>query len=451
MIHHHKLNLARLYQQRWWLLYGPILAIAAAVIAWGVLIYKPLPSRTLIFAAGNPQGGYMKIARRYVSLLAQQGLQVQIVNTTGWTGILDKFAKPKEQDPVQAGFAQGMYAHRKLPDTRALAVIGREPLWLYARAGDAKKAADLQGKRIGLGPQGTSTREGTLRLLEAAGLSTWQNKLSEDSGVQAVSQLLEGKLDAVGFVLGEDSQPVQMANRSEGLVLLGVDALAELARLEPRLRPFVLPQGALELRSNLPPRDLLMVATQTHLIVREGVHPATQRLLLRVAKNVHEIPSFLQGHGEFPTVQGADYPLASEALTPLAAHPWLEKVLPYWWAQLADVLLSLVLPTLLTAVLLIAWISRLFNWRVNGKLQQIYGEVSFVQEEVNHASMQGPQPMSMVQDALARLDVLEQRAMKLALPQRFADRAYTLRQHLAVVRLHLLEMMKVMTHTPASS
>jgi TRAP-type uncharacterized transport system substrate-binding protein len=443
-------RLARIYQGRWSLLYGPIFLLAACIIAWGALVYKPLPPRSVIFAAGNPQGGYMKMARRYVQVLAYQGLQVQIVNTTGWTGILDKFAKLKEQDPVQIGFVQGMYSHRPLPDTRALAVVGREPLWLYARQADIKKVADLQGKRVGLGPAGTSTREATLRMLEAAGVDTSKIQLSEASGVDAVNQLLDGRLDAVGFVLGEDSQPVQMANQSEALVLLGVDYPTELARREPRLRGIVLPQGSLELRADIPPRDLLMVATQTHLIVREGVHPATQRLLLRAAKNIHEMPSFLQGHAEFPNNQSSDFPLASQANLPLAAHPWLERVLPYWWAQLADLLLTVVLPVLALTAMLIWWVSRWFDWRVNGRLQQIYGEVSFLQEEVNQASMQTDLQSELLPKALMQLDALEQRAMRLALPQRFADRAYTLRQHLAVVRLHFMEMMKV-THRASQS
>jgi TRAP-type uncharacterized transport system substrate-binding protein len=438
------ISLNKLYRQRLLMLYTPVLIVAGFLLVWGVTVYKPLPPRMIAIAVGNPQGGYMKIARRYVQLLSQQGLQVQIVNSAGWTGILDMFAKPLDAAPVQAGFAQGMYSRRELPDTRALAVIGREPLWIYAKAAKTNSLKDLQGKRIGLGPAQSSSHEATRRLMEAAGLDISKLVLSEATGVEAVNMLLEDKLDAVSFVLGEDSQPVQMANRSEDLILLGVENSAALTRLEPRLRAFVLPQGALELRSDIPARDLLMVATQTHLVVREALHPATQRLLLRIAKNVHDMPSFLQGHGEFPGSQGSDYALSSQALLTPVAHPWLEKVLPYWWAQLVDLMLGWVLPVLLVAATLLYTISRLFDWRVNGQLQQLYGQVSFLQDEVNVLHSRHETSQGSVRAALQQLDQLDQRAIKLALPQRFADRAYTLRQQLTVVRMHFLGMMKTL-------
>jgi TRAP-type uncharacterized transport system substrate-binding protein len=438
------ITLNTLYRQRLLMLYGPVLVMASFLLVWGITVYKPLPPRLIAIAAGNPQGGYMKVARRYVQLLSQQGLQVQIVNSTSWTGILDMYTAPVDAAPVQAGFAQGMYSQLELPDTRALAVIGREPLWIYARAAQVRSLKDLHGKRIGLGPAQTSTHMATLRTIEAAGLDIGKLVLSEASGVEAVSMLLEDKLDAVGFVLGEDSQPVQMANNSEDLILLGVENSAELMRLEPRLRTFVLPQGALELRSDIPSRDLLMVATQTHLVVRETLHPATQRLLLRVAKNVHDMPSFLQGQGEFPASQGSDFTLASQARVTPAAHPLLEKVLPYWWAQLIDLILSWVIPVLLFTAALLYAISRSFDWRVNGQLQRLYGQVSFLQDEVNALHDRRKTSQESIRAALQQLDELDQRAIKLALPQRFADRAYTLRQHLTVVRMHFLGLMKTL-------
>jgi hypothetical protein len=210
---------------------------------------------------------------------------------------------------------------------------------------------------------------------------------------------------------------------------MNIDDLARIRQAEPRLRPFVLPQGTIEIQGNVPPRDLVMLSTQTHLIVRESVHPAMQRLLFKVAKQIHDAPSFLQSQGEFPLVAGADFPVSS--VTASGSLPWLEEVLPYRWAQLADLLLLGILPVLLLAILAVLWITRWFDWRVNGALEELYGEVCFLERSVQSLA-QGRD--AELRQAMEQLDTLDVKLARLHIPPSHARRWYSLRKHLHHVR-----------------
>jgi hypothetical protein len=116
--------------------------------------------------------------------------------------------------------------------------------------------------------------------------------------VAAANALADGKVDLVFQAAGDDSQAVQLLTRSSGIQLLGAEHAGALAAQNPRLQPLLLPQGAIELRGDIPPKDLTLMSLQTHLLVRPDAHPALQRALLDAAVEIHEIPNFLQRHGQ---------------------------------------------------------------------------------------------------------------------------------------------------------
>ena len=75
----------------------------------------------------------------------------------------------------------------------------------------------------------------------------------------------------------------------------------------PPLQLVLLPQGSIELRGDMPPRDVTLHSVQTHLLVKPDLHPALQRALLRAATEIHEQSTFLQRHGQFPGFRGSDF------------------------------------------------------------------------------------------------------------------------------------------------
>lgn len=192
------------------------------------------------------------------------------------------------------------------------------------------------------------------------------------------------------------------------------------------------------MRGDIPPRDLTLMSLQTHLLVRPEVHPALQRALLDAAIDIHEIPSFLQRHGEFPSFGGSDFPLSPTARAySLGGRPWMEALLPYRTAQYAELVLYAVVPILGMALVLLAWIPRLFDWRISSALNHFYGDLKFLEGDMDAAASDNPIALRRF---LERLDSIERQVAALDLPDAFSERCYTLREHLAAARDRLLQL-----------
>lgn len=428
-----------LYRRRWGLFYVPVLAAAVAVVLVLAHYWLPLPPRSVALAVGEPQGSHARLAERYRDELERRGIAADLVfSPEGTPGPLQRLANPA--DPVQAGFAHGLLADRG-PEApvQALAVIGKQPLWIFTHAPGITGVAQLRGMRVAAGPPGSPTRQVTTLLLAQAQVResevTWE---PVRASIAAANELIEGRLDALVLIAGSDAPVVRLLTRSPGIFMVGLERANSLAAREPRLRAFVLPQGTIELRGDVPPRDLTLLYTSTHLLARETMHPALQRALLDAATSIHASPTILQRQSEYPDFQDSDFPLSPEALR--YAHglrPWLETALPYWWAQLAELLLYLVLPALVLTGMALVWIPQLFSLRVNAVLSHYYGELKFLENDMIGLAVDNPMAL---RDLLGKLDTMEQEVASLDLPDRFADRWYTLREHLAAARERLLKL-----------
>jgi hypothetical protein len=258
------------------------------------------------------------------------------------------------------------------------------------------------------------------------------------SGLNAVNALIDDKVDLVFLATGEDSPALQLLLRQSGLHIVGAEHSGALTAQAPYLRALLLPQGAIEFRGDIPPRDLTLMALQTHLLVEQDVHPALQRLLLDVAVEIHEFPTFLQRQGEFPSFQASDFPLSPTAKSySRGERPWMETLLPHGTAQQAELLLYAIIPMLVIAGFAMAWIPKLFDWRVSARLNHFYGKLKFLEKEVEQVATD--QPMAL-KSLLERLDQIESQVVDLDLPNEFSDRWYTLREHLVAARERLLTL-----------
>jgi TRAP-type uncharacterized transport system substrate-binding protein len=420
-----------LYRRRWGMLYLPVLATAVAAIVVLATVVMPLPPAGVTLAVGVPLGGYAQAGERYRPELESMGVATDLlISEPGAVGPLQRLADPA--DAAQAGFAHGLLAGRG-PQTgvQALAVVGRQPLWVFTHHTGITSLAQLHGLRIAAGPADGPTREVAQLLLGPAAPALQWSPLQ---GLAAADALLDHAVDAVFAIGSSDAPSVRVLAHSPGIHLVGLDRANALGAREPRLRPFVLPQGAIELRGNVPPRDLILLSTATHLLVRHDMHPALQRALLDAATEVHGMPSFLQQQAEFPDYE-TDFPLSPVAQRhAVGDRPWLETVLPYGWAQLAALMLYGVLPVLLAAALALLWIPRLFSLRVNAALAHYYGELKFMERDLD--SVQGS-PITL-KPMLQRLDQMEVDVAALDLPDSYAERWYTLREHLVAARERLL-------------
>jgi NMT1-like family len=424
-----------LFRNRWWLLYVPVLALAL-VLTWLVFTFwSPLPPQRLTLAAGNPEGGYAEDARRYAARLEYAGVSTQIIFDEGWTGITSRFAKT--DDAAQAGFVQGLYAHQLHSNVRALAVVAREPLWVMTRDTSVTSIEQLRGKRVALGVPGSSSHASAQLVLDAHGLSLADLSPLPMQGLKAVNALIDGQTDASIQLMAVRTQAVQLALQNPVLQFVGLSQSEKVRSKEARLRPMVLPQGAVDLRSNVPMEDLSMLSTDTHLVVREHMHPALQRLMLKTAIESHEIPTLLQRDRDYPSWSPVDIPLSMHAAANATTQPGFESVFPYWWAQLVRNVVLYVLPLWLLTVFVLYWIPRWFDWRVEAVLLHYYGELRFIDDELAQTAAEQPIALNPL---LQRLDSIEQTVSHLQFPPTYSERWYTLRAHLANTRQRLLQL-----------
>jgi len=425
------MKLLLLYQRRWLLIYLPLVLLLAGTVAAVLWIWKPLPPQRVVIGTGPGQSSYLALARAYASRLEQLGIQVKIVTHERPQDPLRHLAD--EPSSIDVTFAQGLYAEHAGP-AQALAVIGHEIVWVFARAG-IDSLAQLRGGRIAASVEGSSNRLAAGILVRHAGLADADVHYTPEVGDAAIEALVGGRVDAVVHVATGESLTAATLVRQEGVHLLGVAQAGRLAAREARLHAVVMPQGSIELRANLPDSDLPTVVTLTHLMVRPGLHPALQRALLDVAGELHVMTGFLEGQGLYPTAVGSNFPVSPVARQSLrGGRPWLETLLPYRTAQWAELVLYAILPIGLLGTLLLLRAPRYIDWRVGAAILHFYGELKFLEEEL---ALQPPPDAARQRDVARRLEQLELQVGRLELPDHYADRWYTLREHLHQARVRL--------------
>ncbi len=405
------MKLLLLYRRRWWLFYLPLLLATLAVLWWSVTRWQVPPPAKVVIAAGSLQGSYSRLAQRYAEQLERNNIQVEIVYSDQQKGSLDRLLDGG--DPASVGFAHGIYAVPNMP-VEALAVVGQEPVWIFSNTNGPTSLHQVKGLRVAAGSATTSSWIAARLMLEHAGVHANEVRFEPVSGLAAAETLLDGKTDLVFVAAGEDSQAVQLLTRQTGVQLLGTEHAGALSVKAPHLQPLLLPQGAIELRGDIPPRDLTLMSLQTHLLVRPNLHPALQRALLDAAVEIHEVPTFLQRHGQFPSFRGSDFALSATARAySLGSRPWIETLLPYGTAQRAELILYAILPILCIAILMLAWIPKLFDWRISAALNHFYGDVKFLESDMEQVVADKPMALRRL---LERLDNIERQVVALDLP-----------------------------------
>jgi TRAP-type uncharacterized transport system substrate-binding protein len=149
--------------------YAPIAILLVVGFAVASRFVNPAPPRHVRMAAGAPQGAYAETAKRYRDILARDGITLEVVTTQG---SLDNLRLLQATTGgVDVAFVQGGTGS---PDLSGLASIGSvffEPLWIFVRDGiPVRSLADLQGRPLAIGAEGSGTRALTLQLLQVSGI-----------------------------------------------------------------------------------------------------------------------------------------------------------------------------------------------------------------------------------------------------------------------------------------
>ncbi len=388
------------------------------------------PPTSLTITTGPEGSIFYTNATKYATNLSAQGIKLNIQASHGSLDNLQKLSDPKVK--VDVGFVQGGVTNGMSDDLVSLGSISHQPLLVFYRGPHARSLADLSGKCLAIGPEGSGTRSLALTLLAANNFKTndSENLPAWDSKT-AAKAILDGKVDAI-FLMGEDaaSSTIRSLLLATNVNLLSFEQAEAYTRKFNYLSVLKLPQGGVDLAKNIPPHDTYLVGPTVEIIARKSLHPAISDLLLAAAKKVHGNASMLQQKNEFPAPIEHDIPISPDAARFYkSGASFFYRYLPFWLASLTSRIVVFIIPTILVIVPVVRSIPPLYRLRTQLQIRRWYRALINVEKELSKEHNSETR-----QAQLLQLDQIEKAVNRLKVPAALADQFYGLRGHIDFVR-----------------
>ena len=356
----------------------PGVALAMVLFALTRLI-EPLPPRHITFSTGREGGAYHTFAREYRRLAAADGFTVEIQPGAGTVETLRRLASGQ----AMAGFVQGGTAEAAPADgLLSLGSLYYEPVWLFHRKNQPLNGlTDLRGRRIQVGEDGSGIRPLAVRLLRDSGVTPQNATILGLSSDAAAAALVAGRIDAAFFIMSPTVPLVRQLLLSPTVSLWSVRRTLAYTTRYRLLSTVTLGEGSVDLVSNIPDRDILLLAATATLVVREDVHPVIVRLLLKTAEIVHSRPGLFEAPNAFPSDAFVELPLHEVARRYLRkGPPLLERYLPFWMAVTAERWALLLLPLVGLLLPLMRILPMIYNAQMRRRVTRWYRGV----HEIDH-------------------------------------------------------------------
>ncbi|UCH46525.1 MAG: C4-dicarboxylate ABC transporter substrate-binding protein [Betaproteobacteria bacterium] len=409
----------------------PIVVAAIATLALIVVTFtltRPLPPKTVIMATGPQGGAYDTVGQRYREFFARHRITLELKATNGSVDNIGLLKDPRSG--VSVTLAQNGITNRtESPGLVSLGTLFYEPLWFFSGVGPLRSPKDVEKMRFALGLPGSGTYKVGRNVLALLGLRIDRMTLREMGVTESGEALLRGDLDFVGMSQPWDAEIIQRLLRDPRIEPISWARADAHVALRPFLSKKILPRGVADLANDLPRSDVTLVASKASLIVRNDLHPALQHLFLEAASEIHSSPGVFNRAGEFPAAEPIDLPLSNIARDYYrSGKPFLQRYLPFWLAAFTGRLLVLLIPIIGIAYPLFRLLPALYGWSMRRRILRLYGELKFIEAELEINTSAEPTA------AIERLDHLERRANRMRVPVTFTQMLYTLKQHIVLVR-----------------
>ena len=414
-------------------IFGPAILITVIGFVIAYQYVAPAPPRTITMATGSPTGAYFASGKSYRQLLAQNGVTLVVKSTSG--SVENLRLLQSEADGVDVAFVQGGVETRDETDNLvALGSLFFEPMWIFYRTGvSIEKVSDLQRLRLAVGPEGSGSKVLTLQMLALNGIDEANTRILSYDSQKAADLLLDGEIDVAFFVDSHRSKHIMQLFKSKSVVLLGIDRAEAYAIRFPFLHVFKLPQGVIDLKANIPPRDLMLVAPTAQLVARADLHPALINLLLQVAEKVHFQGGGFEKKGQFPTPMYIDFRLSEEAARYYKSGPtFLQRYLPFWVANFISRMIVMLLPLVVLLLPLFKLMPPLYRWRMRSRIYRWYRTLEAVDVDITQGHAHRD-----LENIIARLDDLEENVATISVPLSFREELFDLRLHIDLLRKKL--------------
>ena len=417
------------------LTFGPALVL---VVALGYLAYRmvdPTPPKTVTLSTGQENSAYEVLGKRYAAILARQGITVRLKRSEGSMENLQRLQDPESD--IDIAFVQSGSTSLQNAEQHELVSLGSlfvEPVWLFYR-GSAKLRSfrDMRGLRINVGPGGTGVPQLFAKILDANGMARGDVKLTDMENTSATMALLAGKIDGMVFSSSAEALLIQMLLQTPGIRLFDFTQAEAYARRFAFLSAVRLPRGIVDFGRDIPSRDYQLIAPTATLVARDGLHPALVDLLVQAAAEIHGAPGWFQRRGEFPTAEYSEIPVSSAAEKYYRdGPPLLQRYLPFWLANFFGRMWLVIVALGALLLPLSRVVPPLYVWKVRSRIYRWYGQLRSVEESVEDAEPE--QRQQIYEEQVRRLNDIERRVNRLAVPLSFAEELYGLRSHIDFVR-----------------
>ncbi len=414
-------------------IFGPAILITVIGFVIAYQYVAPAPPRTITMATGSPTGAYFAAGKSYREILAKNGVTLVVKNTSG--SVENLRLLQSEINGVDVAFVQG--GLKGLVETDNLVALGSlffEPMWIFYRADvSIKKVSDLQRLRLAVGPDGSGSKVLTLQMLALNGIDEANTRILSYDSQKAADLLLDGEIDVAFFVDSHRSEHIEQLFKSKSVVLLGIDRAEAYAILFPFLHVLKLPQGVIDLKANVPSRDLMLVAPTAQLVARADLHPALINLLLQAAEDVHAEGGGFEKEGQFPTRLYTDIRLSDEAERFYESGPTLlQRYLPFWVANFISRMVVMLLPLIILLLPLFKLMPPLYRWRMRSRIYRWYKTLEAVDADITQGHTHQD-----LEKTIAKLDDLERNVATISVPLSFREELYDLRLHIDLLRKKL--------------
>jgi len=169
---------------------------------------------------------------------------------------------------------------------------------------------DLKNQQLAIGPEGSGTRSLALLLLSDNKLDESKMSLLNDGGLAAAKKLLSGELDAAIFISDVQSPTIQDLLQTPSITLASINRAEAYKRLHPFLSTITLPEGVINLQTNIPSSDITLLAPTANLLMNANFHPALSILVLQAIEEVHKTSGIFAVENQFPNSRNLTAPIS---------------------------------------------------------------------------------------------------------------------------------------------
>lgn len=443
--------------------WGPTLVVVVIAFYIAAQFIKPAPPKHVVISTGSGDGAYQDFAQEYAKFFLTRDITLEPRTSAG---SMENIARLLDDDSgVTAAIVQGgtatPVAKEKL---RTVVSLYLEPVWVFYRSGavELTQLRQLKGKRIAVGAEGSGSKKLAITLLRENGVVPGAPKqdapnaasnatsptptatnaqvekqatiLSLDT-IDAVIALRAGTVDAAVFVISPHAAIVRELLVDPNVKLMSYDRHSAYPRRHPYLSDVTLPKGVLDPATNLPDRDIELIAVAANLVVREDIHSALIPLFIRAAKEVHNRGGLVSEPGRFPTLDLVELPAHEEATRFFENGPsFLHRYLPFWLASFIERTWIMLLPlvTLLFPLLKVA--PPVYRWRIRVRIYRWYRVLRAIDQHLGADA-----EFDALAEDLDKLTRLEHEVADVWVPLSFMEEFYNLRLHIAFTERRVRE------------